>query len=68
MQACEDVHEVDYINGTSADEVNQLYIQRNIPVIVKDAMIDWPVMKDSFTILNLTDVSSDFKFTVSKIL
>ena len=51
---------MDYLNGTSPDEVNHLYIQRNIPVIIKDAMFEWPVMKDSFTILNLTEVSKIF--------
>ncbi|XP_035217349.1 uncharacterized protein LOC118190703, partial [Stegodyphus dumicola] len=54
-QACEDEYQIDYVNGTSSEEISHLYIQRNIPVIVRDAMLDWPVMKDSFTILNLTE-------------
>ncbi|CAL1268996.1 unnamed protein product [Larinioides sclopetarius] len=55
FKACEDVYDVDYLNWTSTEEISQLYLQRNIPVIVRDAMSDWPVMKNSFTILNLTD-------------
>jgi len=54
-KACEGVHSIDSINNTSPEEVDQLYLQKHIPVIIKDAMTDWPVMKDSFTSLNLTE-------------
>lgn len=54
-QACEDVFDVDFLNHTSTEEISQLYMQRNVPVIVRDAMSDWPIMQKSFTILNLTD-------------
>ncbi|KAG8182382.1 hypothetical protein JTE90_010745 [Oedothorax gibbosus] len=60
-QACEDVFDVDYLNSTSSDEISQLYMQRNIPVIVRDAMSEWPVMKETFTISNLTEKFYDLE-------
>ncbi|XP_015920738.1 uncharacterized protein [Parasteatoda tepidariorum] len=54
-KVCEDVFDVDYLNRTSPEEISQYYMQRNIPVIVRDAMFDWSVMQDSFNILNMTE-------------
>ncbi|XP_054721163.1 uncharacterized protein LOC129230753 [Uloborus diversus] len=54
-EVCEEVFNIDYINKTTPEEISQDYIQRNLPVIVNDAMSDWPSMKDSFNILNLTE-------------
>ncbi|GIZ02323.1 uncharacterized protein CEXT_214141 [Caerostris extrusa] len=54
-QACEDVFDVDFLNSTTTEEMSQNYIQKNIPVIVRNAMTDWPIMNETFTIRNLTD-------------
>jgi len=60
-KVCEDVYDVDYLNRTSPEEISQFYMQRNIPVIIRDAMFDWSVMQDSFNILNLTEGFYDLK-------
>jgi len=54
--ACEAVDQVDRVADTTYQHLLDAYLQRNAPVVVEDAMDDWPVMRAKFGIHNLTQV------------
>lgn len=54
-EICEDLYEMDRLSNISSDQISLSYLQNDIPVVVLDAVDDWPAMDDSFNILNLTE-------------
>lgn len=56
--ACEALDHVDRLADTTYQYLLDAYLLRNAPVVVVDAMDDWPAMRFNFGIKNITQVGN----------
>ncbi len=60
QKACEDIGTVDVITNVSTKLLIDHYIDQNIPVIVGDGAIDWPMVNDpDFSLDTIAKVIKD---------
>jgi len=64
--ACEAIDHVDRLVDNTYQHLLDAYLQRNAPVVIVDAMDDWPAMRFNFNIENITQViGNKFSFNAS---
>jgi hypothetical protein len=63
--ACEAVDHVDRLADTTYQHLLDAYLQRNAPVIIVDAMDDWPAIRFNFNMENITQVVNKFFINAS---